>query len=81
VPTDAPVMTVNEVIAQCRNEWILMKVAGFGDDGWPERGHVLAHSPRRGDISQALAAQPPRTERPADAPYRPFYVFNAFPRG
>ena len=75
-------MTVNEVIARHRDEWILMKVTGFDDEGWPERGYLLAHSPRRSRYLAAhLPRKPPRTESPPDAPYRPFYVFNAFPRG
>ncbi len=73
--------TVDETIALHRDEWILMKVTGFDEDGWPEKGFVLAHSPRRSDISDALAKEPPRTERAPDAPYQPYYVFNAFPRG
>lgn len=75
-----PMRTVEETIALHRGEWILMKVKGFDEDGWPERGLVLAHSPRRGRISQVLAKEPPRTERPPDAPYEPYYLFRAFPR-
>lgn len=79
---DPPVeRTVEETIVLHRGEWILMKVIGFDEDGWPERGLLLAHSPRRGDISEALRQEPPRSERPPDAPYEPYYVFNAFPRG
>jgi hypothetical protein len=72
--------TVEETIKLHRGEWILMKVTGFDEDGWPERGFVLAHSPRRGDISKALRKEPPRADRGPDAPYEPYYVFRAFPR-
>ena len=81
-PAEPPAeRTVDETIALYRDEWILMKVSGFDEDGWPERGLVLAHSPHRGDISKALAKEPPRSERPPDAPYEPYYIYNAFPRG
>ena len=81
-PVEPPVeRTVEETIALYRDEWILMKVLGFDKDGWPERGLVVAHSPRRGDISKALAKEPPRSERAPDAPYEPYYIYNAFPRG
>ena len=59
-----PLRTVEERITRRRDEWILRKVLGFDEDGWPERGLVLAHSPRRGRISQVLAEEPPRTAPP-----------------
>ena len=73
-------LTVDETIARYRGDWILMKVTGFDEDGWPGQGYVLAHSPRRGDISKALTKEPPRAERSPDAPYDPYYIFKAFPR-
>ena len=79
-PEGPPVLTVNEIIARHRDEWILMRVTGFDAEGWPERGYLLAHSPRRGDISDALAKEPRRSDMAPDAPYQPTYVFNAFPR-
>lgn len=80
-PAEPPVeRTVDETIALYRGQWILMKVTGFYQDGWPERGWILAHSLRRGDISKALAKEPPRSDRPPDAPYGPYYIFRAFPR-
>ena len=81
-PPDGPTeLTVDEVIALHRDEWILMKVTGFDEDGWPKKGFVLAHSPRRDDISKALAEEPPRAEPRPGTPHEPYYVFNAFPRG
>jgi hypothetical protein len=81
VPADAPEMTVNEDIARYRDERILMEVTGFDDEGWPECGYLIPHSPRRSDISRALAREPRPSLRPPGAPYQPFHMFNAFPRG
>lgn len=80
-PNGPPELSVEEVIACHRDEWILMRVTGFDEDGWPERGYLLAHSPRRGDVSEALAGDPLRSDATADAPNQPTYIFNAFPRG
>lgn len=76
----APQLTVEQTIALHRGEWILMKVSAFDQEGWPERGYLLAHSPRRGDISRALRREPQREDRAEDAPYEPYYIFRAFPR-
>lgn len=75
-----PERTVEETILLHRGEWILTQVKAFDDDGWPERGLLLAHSPRRSDISRAFRKQPPRPEPGPDAPYQPYYFFRAFPR-
>ncbi|HEY7033378.1 MAG TPA: hypothetical protein VH482_18705 [Thermomicrobiales bacterium] len=84
-PIDSPIepdrdYTVDEVIALCRDQWILMRVTGFDDRHRPERGFVLAHSFRRAEISRALAQEPPPAAAASDAP-RPMYaIFRAFPR-
>ncbi len=73
-------LSVDEVIALYPREWVLMRVTEDDDDGFPAKGLVLAHSPRRDDISDALEREPPRAELPPDAPPRPYYIFRAFPR-
>ena len=54
-----------------------MKVLEFDEYGIPTRGIVIAHSPERGAISEALKHEP--RQRP-DGPYQPYYTFSAFPR-
>lgn len=66
-----------EAIALYEGEWVLMKVTVFDASHEPEWGIVIAHSPDRGAISAALRNEPPRSP---DAPYQPYYTFNAFPR-
>jgi hypothetical protein len=84
-PIDSPIepaheYTVDEVIARCRDQWILMRVTGFDDRHNPARGIVLAHSFRRAEISRALAQEPLPAAAASDAP-RPMYaIFRAFPR-
>lgn len=80
VDHSSPLRTVEETITLHGGEWILMKVTAFDEDGWPERGLVLAHSPHRSDISEALRKEPPRSPQPPEAPYEPYYIYNAFPR-
>lgn len=79
--TDAPVVerTVDEVTRLFEGEWILMKVTGLDDRHNPEKGIVLAHSNRRGDISDALAREPSREEQLAAGLHQPYYIFRAFP--
>ena len=73
-------LTVDEVTEIYRDEWILMKVSAFDERNFPWKGCILAHSPRRGDITAALSKEPPRTKRPPDARNQLYYVFRAFPR-
>jgi len=78
---DGPVeRLVDEAIALYRGQWILMKVTANDGDNMPAKGYVLAHSPRRADISKALAKEPPRSAVAGDAPSQPYYVFKAYPR-
>ncbi len=69
-----------EAIALYYGEWVLFKILEFDEDWEPVRGLVVAHSPSRAAISEAFAREPPRSAIPADAPYQPYYTFNAFPR-
>lgn len=73
-------MTVKEAIARFHGEWVLMKVTEYDEDHWPSEGYMIAHSPDRGDISAAVALEPPRGTLPPDTPRRPYYVFLAYPR-
>lgn len=77
---DPRAMTFDEAIAMYYKEWILFKILEFNEYHEPVRGLVLAHSPSREAISDALAREPPRSALPPDAPYQPYYTFNAFPR-
>ena len=70
-------MTFDEAIAMYYKEWVLFKILEFNEYHEPVRGLVIAHSPSRAAISEALAREPPRSP---DAPYQPYYTFNAFPR-
>ena len=65
----------DEAIARYEGEWVLFKITEFGEYQDPERGIVIAHSPDRGAISEALAKEPPRQP---GGPYQPYYTFNAF---
>jgi hypothetical protein len=73
-------MSVNEAIARFRGEWVLMKVTEYDEDHWPSRGYVIAHSPEREGISEALRHEPPRGTLPPEAPRLMYYVFLAYPR-
>jgi hypothetical protein len=73
-------MTMNEAIARFHGEWVLMKVTEYDADHWPSKGYVIAHSPKREGISEALALEPPRGLLPPDAPRLRYYVFLAYPR-
>ncbi len=55
---ERPLMTVEEVIATWQGEWVLMRVLAFDLRGWPCYGEVIAHSPDRAAISDALAEEP-----------------------
>src|SRR5262249_50521995 len=72
-------MSVNEAIARFRGEWVLLKVTEYDEDYWPSRGYMIAHSPDRDAISEAI---PLRSQEPTmpDAPRQPYYVFLAYPR-
>lgn len=70
--------TFDEAIALHYGEWVLMKVTAHNEYAEPARGYVLAHSPRRRDISEALGKEPLRSELPPGAPL--YYIFKAYPR-
>jgi hypothetical protein len=73
---ERPLMTVEEVIAAWQGEWALMRVLAFDLRGWPYYGEIVAHSPDRGAISEALAGEP-RPNPPGSTPYSfstPFHV-------
>jgi len=77
---DAEIIDVEEAIARYEGEWVLMHIMESDENWEPVRGVVLAHSRSRDDMSVVLARQPLRSTLPPDAPYRPYYTFNAFPR-
>lgn len=47
-------MKIEEVKKQYKEEWILLKIIKEDDFGQPLEGNVLAHSPNRDDIYDAL---------------------------
>ena len=55
----------DEAIALYYGEWVLMKVLEVDEYDIPTRGIVIAHSPDRGAISEALKREPPRPPHPS----------------
>ena len=77
----APVRVEEEydrVIARHYGEWVLYQVTEWDETERPVLGYLIAHSPSRAAISEALAKEPLRSKAP-DAPYRPYYTFFARP--
>ena len=68
----------DRVIARYYKEWLLYQVTKWDENRRPELGYLIAHSPSRAEISEALAKEPLRSKDP-DAPYRPYYLFFARP--
>ena len=64
------------VIARCYKEWVLYQVTEWDETWRPVRGYLIAHSPSRKAISDALRKEPVRTK---DMPYQPYYSFFALP--
>jgi hypothetical protein len=54
-----------------------MRLTGHDDGGMPATGHILAHSPDRGAISDALEKQPLRPKTQSGEPWHPYYIFCA----
>lgn len=59
------------------DQWILMRVTAQTEDRMPARGLILAHSPSRGIISEAVAEHMPARESES---HQPLYVFRASSR-
>ena len=78
-PADAERQEIafDEAIARYYGEWVLMKITEFNEHHEPVKGYLIAHSPRRGDLSEALKTEPPKVK---GSPYQPYYPFKAFPR-
>jgi hypothetical protein len=72
-PTN-PHLSVDEVIARYPGEWILMRVTAY-EQGWPSRGHVLAHSHSRQEVSHVWSLWLTASSE-ADGP---LYMFDAYP--
>jgi hypothetical protein len=68
----------DRVITRYYREWLLYQVTKWDETHRPELGYLIAHSPSRAAISEALRKEPPRSKDP-DAPYRPYYIFFARP--
>jgi len=47
-------MYINEILKQYHNEWLLIEVEKFNDDWEPVEGKVIAHSPLKQLIYEAL---------------------------
>jgi hypothetical protein len=77
--TEPPEMTVNEVAEAYPEQWVLMRVTRENEYRAPWRGHILAVSPERKRISEALGREPKPSSLPPDEPRPLYYVFQAYP--
>jgi hypothetical protein len=68
----------DRVIARHYGEWVLYQVTEWDENWRPVLGYLIAHSPSRAAISEALRKEPLRSKSP-DAPFRPYYTFFARP--
>jgi len=69
-----PRLLLEDAARRYAGEWLLMRILSFNPGGDPVDGLLLAHSPRRRVISQALAKQP---KRRGDAAGTAYYIFRA----
>ena len=79
-PTTAEFMSIEDAIARYRDEWVLMYVVEWDEHHLPQSGHVLAHSPKRDDLTAVLAKQPPPSWVPSSGVKGTYYPFYAVPR-
>jgi hypothetical protein len=69
-------LTVDEIIARHRGDWVLMRVTEDDEDGWPERGYLLDVAPTQEEILQAWERRAPEL---SDDNRWPLYSFLAEP--
>ena len=77
VPKAAPEpLSVEDVVTQYRDQWVLLRITDYDEDHWPSEGHVVAHGSEKRvhKIFAALASTPGAWDPP-------YYLFCAFPRG
>jgi|SRR5215213_2290651 len=77
-PDNPPEMTVDEVADLYPEQWVLMRVTGENEYHHAWRGHILAVSHKRSDITRALAREPRRSELPPGVRPGRYYVFQAY---
>jgi hypothetical protein len=77
-PANPPEMTINEVADLYPGQWALMRVTGENEYKHPWRGHILAVSPRRADITEALAREPRPSQLPPGVRPDRHCVFQAY---
>jgi hypothetical protein len=70
--------SIGEVVNLHPGEWVLIRVTRHDGDSMPAKGYVIAHSPRRDDVSEALPKGPAEPELPQGTPPQPYYIFHAF---
>lgn len=73
LPTERRDVSIAQVSEMHPNEWVLLQVTGHDQNRLPDQGVVVAHSPRRAAISEALAQHAP-SRQPMSRP--PLYVFH-----
>lgn len=73
------VLSVEEARLRYHGEWVLMQVREYDEHANPSGGPILAHSPHRDVVSQALRARPPSALRREDPDAGPYYIFKAIP--
>jgi hypothetical protein len=67
-------MSVDEVVARYDDEWILLRITEWDQDGWPSHGEVLAHSSDHDYIWDVTGKRPPDK-----ASGEQHYIFQAHP--
>jgi hypothetical protein len=71
--TEAETLTLDEIIARHRGEWVLMRVTRYDEDHWPAEGSVVAHASSQEELLEAEERAPRAT------PGQPYYSFLAVP--
>ena len=79
-PANPPEMTIDEVAELYPWQWALMRVTGLNEHKHPWRGYILAVSPNREDMSDALAREPRPSQLPPGTPPAEHYIFQAYRR-
>jgi hypothetical protein len=69
-------LSIDEIIARHRGEWVLMRVTEDDEDGWPERGYLLEHAPTQAEVITSLERW---VHLANDGNRWPFYTFLAEP--
>lgn len=71
------VFSVEEAIQRFPGEWVIMRIAAYGDDNLPSRGEIVVHARSRARLFGRLARLFSRSTEPGSPRY---YLFQANPR-